>query len=304
MEALTISKKRFESLQPLSLQRYILHTESELYIIPKKHNYEKEDHLLKRLYVTNGDYFSNKLYTINSLLDNETAIDIEELILPEQLAIVNNSVVGFVMPLVESENLKTVLRSNKYTPKQKIQYLKQVGEIIEKVKKVRTYKSKEHPGLSDFYLNDIHENNFILDKNRRVKAVDIDSCKINNNKTFPSKYLRRRPEFENLPKYQKIENSLGAQIETSENTEIYCYIIMILNFLYGGAITKLEIEEFYDYLEYLHHLGMPFEIVDMFSNIYTNHENISPIDALDDLESFTMRSKESVYKLARKYDKI
>lgn len=302
MEALTISKKKFESLKPLTLQKYILHTEAELYVIPKKEKYEKEDHLLKRLYVTNGDYFSNKLYTINSLLDNEEAIDIEELIMPEQLAIVNNSVVGFIMPLVESENLKTVLKSVEYTTKQKIQYLKQAGEIIEKVKKVRTYKSQEYPSLSDFYLNDIHENNFILNsKTGKVNAVDVDSCKINNNKTFPSKYLRRRPEFENLPKYQKIENSLGAQIEANENTEIYCYIIMILNFLFGGAITRLEIEEFYDYLEYLHHLGMPFDIVEIFSNIYTNHENVNPIDALDELESFATRSKESVYKLTRKY---
>lgn len=76
---------------------------------------------------------------------------------------------------------------------------------------------------------------------------------------------------------------------------------MILNFLFGGAITRLEIEEFYDYLEYLHHLGMPFDIVEIFSNIYTNHENVNPIDALDELESFATRSKESVYKLTRKY---
>jgi len=252
MKALNISKRKFETLQPLPLQKYVLHKESELFIVPKKRNYEKHDYLLKKLYRTTGDYFSNKLYTVNSLIDNRDTIDMEELIIPEQLAIVNNSVVGFIMPLVPNENLKTVLKSKNYTPKQKINYLKQVGEILEKVKRVRTYKGTENPILSDFYLNDIHENNFIINqKTGRVNAVDLDSCRINNNKTFPSKYLRNRKEFEKLQKYQKIENSLGAEIEVNENTELYCYIIMILNFLYRGNVANLEEEKFYDYIKKL-----------------------------------------------------
>ena len=58
--------------------------------------------LLKRLYITNGPVFGNKLQTINSLIDARHIIDIPEIVFPEKLAVVDSKIVGYVMELVDS----------------------------------------------------------------------------------------------------------------------------------------------------------------------------------------------------------
>ena len=149
------------------------------------------------MYLTNGLVFGNKLQTINSLIDNKNKINIEEIVFPEKIAIVDSQIVGFTMPLIESINLKQALMSN-IPNETKIAYLKQIGEILEKMRLVREYTE-----ISEFFINDLHESNFIVDKEGTVKAIDIDSCKINGNQAFNSKYLSSKSFINVICKYQK-----------------------------------------------------------------------------------------------------
>lgn len=108
-------------------------------------------HLVKRLYINSGPIFSNKLATINSLVDYQDDIDMPELVYPEKLLTVNREIVGFTMPYIPSTNLKEILSDSATPAEVKIKYLKDIGTILEKMEEVRKYAD-----LEDFYLNDLH----------------------------------------------------------------------------------------------------------------------------------------------------
>ena len=301
MEVINLSKKRFESLEPYELPANIFNTEAKMYTLPIKNRWQTVNKLLKRLYITNGPIFGNKLQTINSLIDSRNIIDIPEIVFPEKLAVVDNKVVGYIMELVDSINLETALNSFDVSSERKIKYLHQIGELLEKMKHVRTYAPVDiytNATVQDFYLNDMHENNFIIDRQTdSVRVVDIDSCKINGNYTFGSKYLTDKALIGSIRKYKREENDIcGGFFEPSEDTEIYCYIMVILNTLYGGDVHKLSIPEFYDYLEYLYTIGVDLKLLTIFENILSAHHNENPYEYLDSLKNVFGRAHKNVFK--------
>ena len=301
MEVINLSKKRFESLEPYELPANIFNTEAKMYTLPIKNRWQTVNKLLKRLYITNGPIFGNKLQTINSLIDSRSQIDIPEIVFPEKLAIVDNTVVGYIMELVDSVNLETALNSFDISPERKIKYLHQIGELLEKMKLVRTYAETDiytNNTVKDFYLNDMHENNFIIDNaTDSIRVVAIDSCKINGNYTFGSKYLTEKAIIGSIRKYKHEENTVcGGYFEPSEDTEIYCYIMVILNTLYGGDIHKLSIPEFYNYLEYLYTIGVDLELLTKFEKILSSYHNENPYENLESLEHVFGRAHKNVFK--------
>lgn len=308
METISLTKKRFETLEPYELPNYVYNTEGTLYILPIKNRWTTQLKLLKRLYLTNGKVFGNKLQTINSLIDSKDELDIEEIVFPDKIATIGSEIVGFTMPLIESINLSTALRSREISNERKIKYLRQIGMILEKMKLRREYTS-----ISDFYINDLHESNFIIDKDDNIKVIDIDSCKINGNGIFNSKYLSSKSFIREVYKYQKnLECSIsdysyhkystdmtGAFVP-DENTDLYCYIIVILNFLYGDNIQNFTLQDFYDYLEYLQYIGVEKELLSYFEKIATCSENENPYQLLDSLTPHIGRSNYHVYSYNRK----
>ena len=298
MQTLNISKKRFASLEKYKLPSYIINSEANLYILPEKNKWETKQKLLKSLYFTSGESFGQKLHTINTLIDNKDTINIPEIVFPEKIAVVNAEIIGFTMPLIKSINLMGALKSAEISNEQKITYLKEIGELLEKMKKVRTYTH-----IDEFYLNDMHEGNFIIDEaNNHVKAVDIDSCKINRNYIYSSKYLSRRSMINFVPKYQRNNpKSIGeGSFIPDENTDLYCYIIMILNFLYGESINMFTLEDFYNYLEYLDTIGLDKELLDIFELIVSNKQNINPYELLDGLLPVLGKSNHNTYSYVRR----
>jgi len=297
MKIINISKNRFDKLEKYQLPSTVFNGEAKMYLLPIKNRWESLNKILKRFYITTGPMFGNKLQTINSLIDLETQIGIPEIVFPEKLAVVNHEVVGYTMELVESINLDIALKSYDISPQTKINYLRQIGEILEKMKLVREYTD-----IKDFYLNDIHENNFVVDiKTNQVRVVDIDSCKINGNYTFASRYLSPMSMVYNIPKYKKETNGVcGGFITPTEDSELYCYIIMILNTLYGGGINRLSIDELYNYLEYLYSLGIDLELLTIFEKIATNTHNENPHEMLDCLAPALAKSNQHVYNYIRK----
>lgn len=307
METISLTKKRFESLSPYELPNYVYNTEGTLYVLPIKNRWASQLKLLKRLYLTNGLVFGNKLQTINSLIDNKEELDIEEIVFPEKIATVGGEIVGFTMPLIDSINLSTALRSNEIDNERKIKYLRQIGTILEKMKLRRDYTS-----ISDFYINDLHESNFIIDNDDNVKVIDIDSCKINGNGIFNSKYLSSKSFIREVYKYQKnneCNNEYGyhkystdmtGAFVPDENTDLYCYIMVILNFLYRSNIQNFTLQEFYDYLEYLQKIGVDQELLSYFEKIATCSDNVNPYELLDSLIPYIGRSNYHVYSYYKK----
>lgn len=279
MEIISFSNYSFKKLKKLHLESSIMNTEGNLFIIPEKEKWEKHSTILKTFYNTEGSSFGNKLFTINSLIDSREEINIPELILPDKLAAVNGKVVGYTMPYIENINLSSLLNDNAIDNKTKIYYLKEIGKILEKMAIMR-----KNTDIKDFFLNDLHEGNFIIDLNTgKLNVVDMDSCKINGNNPAAAKYLTPMSPISKIPKkYRKNKNNdyLGYIIP-DENSDLYCYNVIVLNYLFQNRITNLTIEEFYVYLNYLRKTGLPYKLVDEFAKLYQYMDNENIMEYLD-----------------------
>lgn len=282
MEIINFSTYKFRKLQKLKLHPKLLNCEAELFIIDDKNKWESDYKVLKVFFNNQDDIFSNKLFTINSLIANKDKINISELVLPEKLASINDKITGYTMPYIENTNFEILLSNFNISNKEKLTYFKQIGSILEKMKTIRNNTS-----IKDFYLNDLHEGNFILNhKTKKINVVDLDSCKINNNKPFAAKYLSPISIISDITsKYiHNNEYRYPGFIIPNENSDLYCFNVMVLNYLLQTKISKLSIEQFYVYMNYLRSIGLPYKIVDKFAKIYqcVNNENI-----VDDLDYIT-----------------
>ena len=298
MEVYNISRKLYESL--IRYETNTLNTESELFIVPEKNKWNNNHIILKRFSNTKGDYFGNKLYTINSLINSKDKIGIEEIVFPDKLAIYNKEIIGITMKLINGVNLDYILSNSNYTPTFKKELLIQVGQILNKLKSVRTYNN-----IKDFFIGDLHEGNFVYNfDTKEINVVDMDSCKINGNKPFPSKYLYRSKIIKELShKYKTTDNIYFPEYIPDENTDYFCYIMMILNYLSGTVIEKMNYNEYYTYLDYLNSLGYNLELLTIFENVYSNKDNTNPVDYLDTLPNdykTLALSNYNVYKTIKK----
>ena len=279
MEVVNITKNGLKKLKKVSLGYGILNTEADLFIMKTKDKWNIEYKMLKTLFCTEGANFSNKLFTINELIDNRSVINIDELVLPEKLLIVDGQVNGFIMPYIENTNFEEMLNDINISNLQKIEYFKQISHILQKMDNLRN-----NSDITDFYLNDLHASNFILNKKTgKINVVDLDSCKINGNKPFAAKYLTPFSPISSMKAKYRVNKEINflGYIIPDKNTDLYCYIMTLMNFLFKGRISSLGRDNYYLYLEYLRSINYPYELLDKLSKIYEYVDNEEIGDELD-----------------------
>ena len=287
MESINISKNEMKKMEELLVSTY---TSSEGDVIRDVNNSKRA---FKLLFRKKGTYFSNKLYTINSLVDLSESVDMPEVVFPEHLLAVDKEVVGFSMPLINGVTLADILFNSDIDIKVKVKYLKQIGSILEKMASVR----KENPKLN-WYLNDLHERNFMVDlEKERLYAVDLDSCRILGNHPFLSKYLSSFSPLIDFPEkyHTDFQISCGGDFVADENADLYCYAMLVIDFLYGARINYASKEEYFRYLEYLKSVGAPQELVDAWAKVYTNDNNVNFAPLLDSLPYFYEKTDRGLY---------
>lgn len=293
MKVTTISKKRYRELQQLQLGEEICNSESTIYDL----RIRREHKVLKVLNELEGDYYANKLYTVEMLNSNQEYLP-KSLCIPDTLAVVGNDTIGFTVPFVEGINLSTILKSSKVDFKEHIYYLRKIGQLLEQLRNIRKYTP-----LDDFYLNDIHESNFIVNpSNRDITAIDLDSAKIGHNGVYPSRYASPYSLAQHVSSKYIVNESgfCGGYILPNDDSEIYCYVMTILNYLFGGNIYRLRLEDFYVYLNYLDMIGIDKELLTIIERIITSAPNINPEPYLESLTLEQIsRSREKVYTLAK-----
>ena len=132
-------------------------------------------------------------------------------------------------------------------------------------------------------------------------VVDLDSCKISNNIASPSRYLNRHGLLNNtIYKYRVNDGDNSAYIIPDRNSDLYCYNIMVLNYLYGANINNISLVEYYDYLNYLEYIGMDMELLYKFNNLVTSRDNDNIGNYLDTIsQENIVRSNNRVYKKVR-----
>ena len=282
MNVMNISERKFNNLERFVLPNGVFNNESELFYIDEKNKWEKRRFLLKKLNNDFGIILSNKLFTVNELITNKDIIGISELVIPDKLVSVHGKIVGFTIPLVNGNNFGEVLSNDSISVSDKIKYFKEIGYILENMKYVRQYTL-----LNDFYLNDIHENNFVLNNDTgKINVVDMDSCKINNNMTMVSLRLSPFSNIYSVNKYEKENSMCGGCYKPSYNTEMYSYIIMFLRFISNYRINEMDVSSYYAYMEYLHKLGISYELIDILASIYSEKDNVNPYLLLDEFISY------------------
>lgn len=261
----------------------INHVESDLYV--------KNGVMYKKMNLSYGQ-LDNKLNTVYFLIDNKNIINIEELVLPSGIAYLdrNSGIIVIKEKFIDNINFRYVLTSNLYSFSEKIEYFKQIGLILDKMKNIRNNTS-----IKDFYLCDLYTDNFILNTGtNRINVIDMDSCKINGNNSCSSYYLFENNVIDSVKKYKKKELSWFTEYEINENTDILCYIIMLISFISGCDINKVDIKEFYNYMDYLVNFGLSNQLVSILARIYSNDDNVNPYLLLDELNKYD--SKKYVLK--------
>jgi len=293
MKIISLSKKRFEELDELKLSREIFNTEAKIYDF----EYRGDKKVLKTLYSQNGHVFANKLYTLEMLDSNKGYLP-SNFYIPDSLCSVDGKIIGFTIPKAEGSNLTDILKSRNIEYKEQLYYLKKIGEMLNQLHNIRKYTP-----LKDFYINDLHDSNFIVDENKReLNVIDLDSCKICSNEPFAARFLTPRSIIKGIDKYKLNEDMhSNGYIVPSSDSDIYCYIMIILNYLYGNKLSSMGIENFYEYLNYLEDIGINKELLAIFSKVVANCKNENPLYYLDSLTSEQIyRAKESVYTKVKK----
>ena len=253
----------------------VTHMESDLYV--------NDGYLYKKMNLGYSS-FDNKVNTINYLLDNKDIINIDELVLPIDIFYLNRDTGDIVIKekFINNINFRYVLTSSLYSFDEKIEYFKQIGLILDKMKNVR-----DNTNIKDFYLCDLYTDNFILNTDtNRINVIDMDSCKINGNNNCSSYYLFDNNVIDSVKKYKKKELSWFTEYEINENTDILCYIIMLISFISGCDINKININEFNNYMDYLVNVGLSNQLVSILARIYSNDDNINPYLLLDELKGY------------------
>jgi len=289
MQIINMSKTKLNSLEPLILPKNVTSTECELF----KYPYYGKEKLLKKLHRTDGIIFANKLYTIEALNANKDSMP-SNFVLPESLVSINKKIEAFTMKYIKGINLSVILSNPDITYEEKIHYLKSIGRILEQMQNIRKYTN-----LNNFYLGDIHEDNFLVERDKQeIYIVDLDSCKIAGNKSFPGRYLTNSSLIKyNNTKYQTLSQTDDlADYKIDENTDIYCYIIMILNYLYDGRVDRLSLDKFYDFINYLEDIKVNIELIECFNKIVVGGNNINPCNYLDTLTPKQVAGARRLYK--------
>lgn len=300
MDIINISKKKFNSLTSLELDKEIVNTEALIY----NFDYRGQKGIFKNFHRLNGSLFANKLFTIE-MLNHYKELLPKSFVVPEKIISVNGKMMGCFEKYIEGNNLLSILNDPKIELSVKIFFLRQIGQILEELKYIRM-----NTDLKDVFINDLHAGNFIVNDKLELRVIDLDSCKICDNKPFPSKYLlpNKMLQFSNKYKFfDKKEDSDKEEYEyrrelgyivSDENSDLYCYIITIMNFLYKDDVNKLTIDEFYRYLIYLVSIGIDQNLINSFERILLNCENINPVDYLATLTyEQVAKANNKVYKL-------
>ena len=294
MKIINISERKANELRKYEIS--CLNTEAILYYFSMKKKWTTEDKIFKKFFITNGKDFGNKLTTINSLIDYKDDINIEELVIPDCLVSIKSTIVGYTMDLIDGFNLSSIIYNSKITIDEKIDILKKFGLVLRKMENVRKYTS-----IQDFYIGDIHEENIMVDKNGNVRIIDLDSCKILNNLASPTRYLQSLKRKNIINQKYTIDSINPDIITPSEQTDYYCFIILLLNTLYQGNITQLEINEYYKYIEFLQNIGINKELIEQFNNLYNNKPNNNIDYLLDSIGKEAYQARKEVFKMKTRF---
>lgn len=284
MREVSLKEREVQRLKRYPLKD-IVSTESEMFYYKKDH--DNNSILLKKLFITDEDKVNRKIKTIDTL-QRSNLIEYPELVLPDKIVSIKGIKSGFLIREVkESVNFHLFLDNRNISNTEKLQILKKIGELL---KKVQSQKQ-------EFYFGDLQDYNFLVDKNKDIYVIDLDSSAVKANEPITIKYTAIDSKTHGIEKYRVCSD---GRTYPSVNNDIFCYNSMVLNFIAGTSIHRMDYNSYYDYLDYLKNIGFPDDMIDIYQNHYTNKNNELVSDMLDDIPNEIGRANYNVYKVLRK----
>ncbi len=233
--------------------------------------------LLKFHRTSRKDYIVSKnFHTIMSYKD-VLLTAIPNLVLPEIYAHVEGlENVAYIMPLMsECFCLQDLLRYSQFPNEKKLKLLKMVDDILAKYDDIKDFPY-------NMYGGDVHEGNFLVDViNGKIFlwVVDTISCYIDGNGALDSKYLELNNEIERMCD-EKIKYRKNGLVIPDKNTDIFCYVFMILNSLAQMEMSVQSKSTILNYADYLSSIGFDKMLLDSVERIFDSEDNINPKDFL------------------------
>lgn len=268
-----------------SISSSCYNTSGNLFIVSYLGNYM----ILKRVQSQNE---INKI----ELLDKYRDAMPGSFVIPRFLICLDNKDLYFAMEYIKGNNFSDILSNTCVSLCDKKGYLTSIGGILDRMKDIRC-----NTPLKDFYLGDLHEDNFMV-SNDRLYTIDLDGIRVNSLSPIAS-YLQAGTLFSSVStdKYKVEDNSASfVRYLVDENTDLYCYTMIILNFLYGDNVNNMDIGEYYDYLNYLDDIGINKSLLYCFDRVVSDGDNINPMNYIASLSYKDVgKSRKIVYRYNR-----
>ncbi len=279
MKIINLRMHQLRSLKELELEPGTFNTEALMLILNKKQAKTKDGGRMLFKYLDAQDdekVMARKLYTINMLNGSEKYSSINELIIPDHIVVVDGKIAGFALPLIENhKNLGKLLNNETISLETKLPYITQLGSIVDKVERITNESFRMQFG-------DLNEFNFIIDRNNKVKSVDLDSAYLGQDEPSNTAYYLLKNKYITAlkDKYKTTKNNI---IIPTDNSDLYCYNMIVLNTLAKEDIFKVDIPTYYMYLNHLKDIGIDKELIKIFERIYLPNNNRNPKDLLKNI---------------------
>lgn len=251
----------------------------------------KERLLMKIMKNIYNYYSSQGLKTIQILMEYKSIFTeiVPELVLPESLVYIDLYLVGYLSKYIEGLNLKSYLTNPNINFKQKIDVLQRIGLIFERVKNLQSFPYH-------FHFGDFHEDNVIITMDDEIKIIDSNGVSLFE-EGINSKYLKLCSS--NLP-YFGYENKYNrepyGEYLASRDTDLLCYMMIVMNYLTQSNFSKLPFYKLNHYLEYLKSIGFSQDFLSCIGKLYKPENNENPYLYLGNItEDMLENAKMSVY---------
>lgn len=281
MKIINLRMHQLRNLKELELEPGTFNTEALMLILNKNQAKTKSGGRMLFKYLDAQDdekVMARKMYTINMLNGSEKYNSINELIIPDHIVVVDGKIAGFALPLIENhKNLGKMLNNEDIALEKKLPYIIQLGNLIDKVERV-------HNESFRMQFGDLNEFNFIIDKNDKVKSIDLDSAYLGQDEPSNSAYYLLKNKYITALK-DKYKTTKNGIIIPTDNSDLYCYNMIILNTLAKESVFKVDIPTYYMYLNHLKDIGIDKELVKNFERIYLPVNNKNPKDLLESINS-------------------
>ncbi len=221
-----------------------------------------QDKYLFKQYIFFGKVTQQNINNIMNFIKRQDLKVVPELVLPKKLVFdEKKQVMGYIMDYYKkTETLEDIFMDRNISSKNKKDVFVQLAMVLNKLPE-------------DIFIGDLHGRNVIVDTDFKIHVIDIDGFSTSSNQmSCPLNNLTR---LNSIKKYY-----LQDKLIISKDTDIACYMVLLLNWLAQTSILQYSSIEIFRYLNFLEKQQIPQGVIKMMKRIFDEGHNFIDIDAI------------------------